>query len=192
MQRDIFIVGCVASLFPHKGHKYLLEAAKIVLDDFPGKAKFILAGSGILEDSLRAYAKELGIEEYVEFKGVVADIPGLLCSFDLVVLPSSEREGLGLSLIEAMAAGKPVIGTSVGGIPEVIKDGQNGFLVPPKDSKALSKAILTILQDPVRASQMGKIGRQIAEEKFSEKHLLREISGLYRALFADKTKDADA
>ena len=191
-KKDEFVIGCVASLFPHKGHKYLLEAAKEVLNSFPGKAKFVLVGRGILENSLRAYAKELSIETGVEFKGAVSDTLKLLCSFDLVVLPSSEREGLGLSLLEAMAAGKPVIGTAIGGISEVIREGENGLLVPAKDPKALAKAIITILQDPVMASRMGKIGRQIAEEKFSETRLLREIENLYRGLFSDKARKRNA
>ena len=183
---DTYRVGCVASLSPHKGHRYLLEAAKVVVNEIPSRVKFVLVGSGILRKELREYADSLGISSSIEFKDPVSDIVPLLSSFDLVVLPSSEREGLGLAIIEAMAAGKPVIGTSIGGIPEVIENGTNGLLVPPKDAVALSKAILHIMSDKKRADKMSEKGRAIVHKKFSTKEMLGKIEDLYQRLLNDK------
>lgn len=181
-----FLVGCVASFFPHKGHRYLLEAARYVIDNFPNGVKFILVGRGILKEELKKYAEILGISAYVVFKEPVLDISNLLSLFDLVVLPSSEREGLGLAIIEAMAAGKPVVGTSIGGIPEVIEDGKNGLLVPPGDARSLAKAILFILNNKEKAGQMGEKGKAIFKEKLSARAMLKKTENLYQGLIRDK------
>lgn len=188
-QKDRSLVGCVASLFPHKGHRYFLEAAKYVIDNYHDKVRFILAGRGVLRKELEEYAKKLGISEEVIFEGERANIYDLLPTFDLVVLPSSEREGLGLSIIEAMALGKSVIGTAIGGIPEVIRDGENGLLVPPKDSLAMGKAIVAILENKEKARAMGQIGRTIVKEKFSSRVMLEKVENLYQDLLSKKMQE---
>lgn len=185
-EKNEFLVGCVASLAAHKGHKYLLEAAAYVKNNFRPKVKFILAGDGVLRKELEEYASKLGVAQEVEFRGVVGDIPQLLESLDVAVLVSSEREGLGIALIEAMAAGKPVIGTNIGGIPEVIQDGENGLLVAPKDSLALAKAIISLLEDNQRAEAMGKRGKTIARERFSLPAMIRQIEDVYQDLIDAK------
>lgn len=187
-EKNIFVVGCVASLSPHKGHRYLLEAAKTVKEKINTKVKFVFAGDGIEKDALKKYTKSLGLEDIVNFKGVVSDMPSLLSKFDAVVLPSTVREGLGLSLIEAMAAGKPVIGTALGGIPEVIEDKENGLLVPPKDSTALANAIISILTNEKMAKKMGNRGKEIVKSKFSSHIMINKIENLYTELFNAKCK----
>ncbi|TBR19339.1 glycosyltransferase, partial [bacterium] len=152
---DKYRVGCIASLFEHKGHRYLFEAIKYIKDNFSCQVRLVLAGEGILKDELVLLANKLGIEKNVEFMGLVPDVSRVLPFFDVVVLASIEREGLSLSLLEAMAAQKPVVGTNVGGIPEIIKDGQNGFLVAPKDPVALAKALIKIFENPDKSCQMG-------------------------------------
>jgi len=181
-----FTIGCVASLYPHKGHKYLLEAVKKVIDDSHKKIKLIIVGDGILSNSLKKYARELGIQEFIEFKGTVYDVTSVIATFDVAVLPSSEREGLGLSLIEAMAASRPVIGTKVGGIPEVIKEGVNGILVEPRNPHALAKAILTLINNKEITISMGREGRKIAETRFSLGAMIENIESLYGGLFKRK------
>lgn len=187
-EKNIFVVGCIASLSPHKGHRYLLEAAKTVKEKVNTKVKFVFAGDGIEKDALTKYTKSLGLEDIVDFKGVVSDIPALLSKLDVVVLPSVVREGLGIALIEAMAAGKPVIGTALGGIPEVIEDKENGLLVPPKDSPALANAIISILSNDKMAQEMGNRGREIVKSKFSSHIMINKIENLYTELFNAKCK----
>lgn len=187
-EKKEFKVGCIASLFPHKGHRYLMEAAEYIKNETKYNVKYILAGDGILMKDLKNYAEKLGISDQVEFKGIVSDIPGLIASLDLVVLPSSEREGLGISLIEAMAAGKPVIGTDIGGIPEVIENGKNGFLVPPKNFQALAEAIISILENTDKGEGMGAQGKETAGKKFSGKVMIKNIENLYQDLIYEKSK----
>ncbi len=187
-KRNVFIVGCIASLFPHKGHRYLLEAAKAVTEKMGGRVKFIFAGDGIEKSRLIKFAHDLDLKDTVDFKGVVSDIPTFLSACDLVVLPSTLREGLGLSLIEAMAAGKPVVGTALGGIPEVIENGTNGFLVPPRDPTALSDAIITILENTDLAIEMGNRGRETVKSKFTLQIMIKTIEKLYIELYNAKCK----
>lgn len=173
------VVGCVASLTPHKGHRYLLEAAKIVLDRVPG-TRFLLVGDGPLRGELEQYAAQLGISSNVRFTGQQLSVGPLLSGMDVVVLPSDEREGLGIALIEAMAMGKPVIGTSIGGIPEVVQDRMNGLIVPPKDVAALASAICLIITDRPLARRMGENGRAAFETKFTSQQMIAQIDRLYQ------------
>jgi glycosyltransferase involved in cell wall biosynthesis len=180
-QKEQRLITCVASLFPHKGHRYLLEAAKIIVSRYcGGRVKFMMAGDGVLKDELMAYARELGIGDNVEFPGTINDLSAVMAQSDAVVLPSSEREGLGLALLEAMAAGVPVVGTSVGGIPEIIRDGENGLLVPPKDAPAMAQALIEIISDGKKAQEMGKKGQSMIESQFSLTGMLHKIETVYR------------
>ena len=132
------VVGTVAALVPVKGLEYFLEAARSVSSEVPRTA-FVIAGGGVLEETLRKMAKDLGLD--VRFLGPRKDVPLVLSALDVFVLPSLS-EGMGLSIMEAMAAGLPVVATEVGGVPELVVDGRTGILVPPKDPDALAEAIL--------------------------------------------------
>ena len=178
ISEDAPVVGCIASLFPHKGHKFLLEAVKEVLRWNP-KVKFILVGDGPLKNELEEFAREKGIEKNVIFTGVRKDVSDILSAMDVVVLPSSGREGLGIALIEAMAMKKPVIGTVIGGIPEVIEHGKNGLLVPPANPAALAAAIVSVLADKAKAKKMGEDGFEIFSRKFTARKMVSEIEKLY-------------
>ena len=107
---------------------------------------------------------------------------------DIFVLPSSSREGLGISIIEAMAAEKPVVATDIGGIPEVVKDGETGYLAPPKNPEALAQAIIKLIQNPTDAKAMGTQGRIRFEKKFTKKRMLSEIENLYEGLMDKKIR----
>lgn len=183
-----FTIGCVASLVEHKGHKYLLEAAKEVLDALPDKVRFMLVGDGILKEQLEAQARSLGIAEHVSFMGNVTNIEALVGTFDISVLASCEREGLGIALIEAMAGGIPVIGTNIGGIPEIIENKKNGLLVKPHDSKSMAQSIITMCNNWDKTKIMGENARVTVQKKFSKEVMLKAIAKLYLELYNGKSK----
>ena len=109
------------------------------------------------------------------------DIPRIIASLDLLVL-TSEKEHFGRVLIEAMACAKPVVATNAGGVPEIVKDGETGILVPPKDSSAMAEAIITLLQDKERARRMGLAGRERVEKMFDIKENARKTEEIYKNL----------
>ena len=179
------VVGTVSSLAPHKGHEYLVQAASLVKEELPS-AKFLIVGNGPLRTELEDLAKNLKIHPYIIFTGTRKDVPKMLSVMEVFVLPSSSREGLGIAIIEAMAAEKPVVATDIGGIPEAVKKGETGFLVPPGDPGALAKAIIELLQNPEKAKEMGKKGRAKFKEKFTRKKMLSEIDTLYQSLISHR------
>ena len=115
----------------------------------------------------------------VRFAGLRRDIPLLLSMSDIFILPSVDREGLGLAVIEAMAMRKPVIGSELGGIPEVIENGVNGLLFPPRDTGRLSNAIDLLASDNHMRERMGQMGRRIFEKKFTERQMINAIEAVY-------------
>ncbi len=165
MIRDQPVVGTVGNLYPVKGQTFLLQAMSSVVRHWPD-CRLIIAGRGDLESALKNEAKELGIERNVLFLGYRADIPELLQAMDVFVLPSLS-EGLSLSILEAMAAAKPVVATAVGGNPEVIVDSKIGYLVPPGNPGALAEKIIALLQDPLLAHKIGKNSRARVMQHFS-------------------------
>jgi glycosyltransferase involved in cell wall biosynthesis len=150
-----FVVSCVARLSPQEGHLDLLEAYARVRAEIPG-ARLLLAGVGPLEDEVRGRAHQLGIEPGVELLGLVsrAGLPDLLASTDVVALASA-WEGLPVALIEALAAGKPIVTTDAGGSPELVEHGVNGRVVPCGDVDALAHALLELALDPAARQRMG-------------------------------------
>jgi glycosyltransferase involved in cell wall biosynthesis len=178
------IVGCVGRLSGKKGHSDLLEAAALVLRRRPDTT-FVLVGDGALRSELRAQADGLGLNGQVRFVGHVNDPVPLLYRMNLFVLPS-RIEGMSNALLEAMAANRAVVATSVGGNPEVVVDGVTGLLVPPRDPARLANAVLTLLADPQRASAMGAAGRARVETCYSVQAMLRQLEDLYRRELARK------
>ena len=143
------LVGMIAALAPHKDHATFLAAARGVLVVRPD-AWFVCAGDGPLRDMVRAEAKAPGLTGRVTLPGFVQDVPAVLAALDVFVL-SSYLEGLGTSVLDAQAAGVPVVATWVGGIPEMIEPEVNGLLVPPRDPAALATGIRRVLDDPAAA-----------------------------------------
>lgn len=178
------LIGTVARLHRQKALDVFLEAAKLVLASEPS-ARFVIGGTGPLEEDLKAKIKELRIEPYVKMPGFIYDVPAFLADLDIYVL-SSDYEGIGLAIIEAMAAGLPVVATAVGGVPEAIVDGVNGLLVPPRQPKALAQAIVRLVVDPDMARAMGEAGRARAEEMFDAKVMAEKTFTVYRRLAARK------
>lgn len=162
---DEMVVGVVGNLYPVKGQTYLLDAVPQVLETCP-KTTFLLIGRGELEVPLKTKVKTLGIEEKVRFLGLRHDVPKLLAIMDVFAMPSLS-EGLSIALLEAMAAGKPVVVTHVGGNPELVVEGETGYLVPAGDAPSLAQAILALLGDPSRAARFGVRAKQLVEERFT-------------------------
>ncbi len=177
-------VGLVARL-DHwgKGHREFFTALAALPDGYPVEA--LIIGGGRREAEMRRLAAELGLAGRVHFLGQRDDVPDLLSALDLFVLPS-HSEGVSLALLEAMAAGLPVIATAVGGLPEVVTDGDNGLLVPPEDPEALATALERLLEDPALAQRLGANARRHVEENFSLERLGREINEIYTELIKRK------
>jgi glycosyltransferase involved in cell wall biosynthesis len=174
------LFGMVARLAAVKGHRYLIEAAELVAKE-RGDIKFILAGAGPLEEELKKLVADKGLEEKVIFTGFIKDVASIYNIIDVNMI-TSNSEALCLALIEGMSLGRPMIGTDVGGVPELIKPGKTGLLVPLGQPKALAEAILALAQDKELREAMGRQARQLMLEKFSASKMAEEIGRLYEEL----------
>src|SRR6185503_17758796 len=150
------IVGNVAALVPHKGQRHLIESAILVLPQVPD-ARFVIAGEGELRPALERQIKEHHLEKHVLLAGFRPDVLSVHKAFDIFAM-SSVTEGLGTSLLDAMACGKPIVATTAGGMPEVVADGRTGILVPPRDHTAMAAAIVRLLRDRSLRQEMGAAG----------------------------------
>jgi glycosyltransferase involved in cell wall biosynthesis len=175
-----FVVGTGVVLSPQKGINYLLGAARRVLARAP-EARFLIAGDGPLRPELERRAVALGLGERLRFLGYRRDIPEFLAALDLYALPSL-WEGLPLSLLEALASGKPIVATAVGGNPEIVCDGLHGRLVPPRDEGALAEAIVGVrAAASLRAAAAGR-NRAHFDRHFSLGAMLAEHEALYEGV----------
>jgi glycosyltransferase involved in cell wall biosynthesis len=170
-------ISVVANFFPIKGHEFLIRAVPAVLAVHP-QARFVLAGGGESRTAMIGLADRLGVGASVTFPGEIADALELMRASDLVVIPSIS-EGLPISLVEAMALGRSVVTTGVGGIPEVVEDGVSARVVPPRDPAALAAAMLELLGDDGLARQLGAHAQRVAAERFSAARMVRRTQELY-------------
>ncbi len=168
----------VGRLHEQKGHRFLIDAASHVCQRH-SKVRFLLIGDGELRPALIEMVESAKLTENVLFLGLRSDIPRILGSADLFVLPSL-WEGLSIALLEAMAAGLPVVASRVSGTKEVIIDGRTGLLVCPADSDSLSDAICELIENPQKAAEMGEAGKQRVMEVFSAHTQALEHIDLYR------------
>ena len=176
------VVGNVAALAAHKGQRHLVAAAAQVVREVPD-ARFVIIGEGELRDPLERQIRDLGLERHVTLTGFRRDAVGLMKSFDLFVM-SSVTEGLGSSILEAMATGRPVVATRAGGIPEAVVDGVTGLLVPPGDEDALARAITRLLRDRALAERFGAAGRAKVLAEFSVDRLVAGTAAVYERRLA--------
>ncbi len=174
---DEFVAGLVARLSPEKDHATLLRAAARLRESAP-RAHLAVIGDGPLRQALEAQASELRLEGYCRFLGEREDVPRLLAGLDAFVL-SSTREGTPLTLLEAMAAEVPTVTTAVGGMPDVVLDGETGLLVPPGDHEALAAALARLAVDAAERRRMGRAGRRRVVEQYSLDRMAREYERLY-------------
>ena len=172
------IVGNVAALVPHKGQRHLIEAAAIVVTRVPD-ARFVIAGEGELRPALERQIKDHHLEKHVFLTGFRPDVLSVHKAFDIFVM-SSVTEGLGTSLLDAMACGKPIVATTAGGMPEVVKDGTTGILVRPRDHEAMADAIVKLLTDEQAGREMGAAGQARARVYFSAERMVQDTFDVYR------------
>ncbi|MBI2358975.1 MAG: glycosyltransferase family 4 protein [Deltaproteobacteria bacterium] len=174
------VIGTVAALEERKGHRFLLQAAA-VLKAQGHRVRYRLAGEGTQMEPLKKIVVQSGLESDVEFAGFVTDIPKFLSSVDLFVLPSL-YEGLGISVLEAMAAGKPVVASRTGGIPEIVMDRVTGVLVPPQDPQALARAIAELVSHNGLRRMMGEKGRERVLKDFTLAEMAKKNENFYYEL----------
>jgi glycosyltransferase involved in cell wall biosynthesis len=177
---DHLVVGTIARLVWYKGHQELIEAFARVRREH-GSARLALVGDGPLRPALGEQADALGLNGSVRFLGTVPRAWRLLPHFDVFVLPS-RWEGMSNGLLEAMAAGRPIVATTVGGNPELIADGETGLLVPPENPEALAAAILRLVRDPALARRLGEAARRRVVQDYTLEAVVRRMENLYDRL----------
>ena len=175
------VLGVVCELRAQKALEVLFEAAALLLAEFP-TLKVLVAGDGPERARLEEGARRLGVANTVLFLGIRRDVPAVLAAVDVAVL-SSDYEGSPLSVMEYMAAAKPVVSTRVGGVPELVKDDVHGLLVEPRDPEALAEAVARLLRDPALAKRLGAVGRKRQQREFSLEAMVRRIEDLYEELW---------
>jgi glycosyltransferase involved in cell wall biosynthesis len=180
------VVGNVAALVPHKGQRYLVDAAHLVVREIPD-ARFVILGEGELREALERQVREHHLEKHVLLPGFRLDVLGCIKGFDLFAM-SSVTEGLGTSLLDAMACSRAIVATRAGGIPEVVEDGLNGCLVPPRDPAALARAIVRLLNDAPLRTQMGVAGFARVNERFTVERMVVETAAAYDTIKARKAE----
>ncbi|MCX5679919.1 MAG: glycosyltransferase family 4 protein [Candidatus Omnitrophica bacterium] len=177
---DDHVVGMVGRLESIKGFEYFIDSAKIVLNSI-SDTRFLIVGEGALRSSLEERARRLGIEDKVIFTGWREDMPLVISILDVLVL-ASLNEAVGRVLLEAGAAGKPTVATAVGGIPEIIRDGETGILVPPRDPKGIAAAVTGLLKDENKRRTMGFAAKAWIKSNFNEDKMVNDIDNIYREL----------
>ena len=177
---DVAVIAMLAVLEERKGHRFLLDAARL-LKDRGRRIRYVFAGDGSHKIQLQRLVRTLGLRDEVSFVGFVKDVPKFLSSIDVLVLPSL-FEGLGVAALEAMAAGKPVVATRVGGLAESIIDRETGFLVPPQDGIALADSIERLIADPSMAREMGLKGAARVQSNFTIEQMASQNEAYYYAL----------
>jgi glycosyltransferase involved in cell wall biosynthesis len=174
------IVGTVAALVPHKGQRYLVEAAQLVVREIPD-ARFVIFGEGELREHLEHLVRERHLEKHVLLPGFRTDVLGCIKGFDLFVM-SSVTEGLGTSLLDAMACSRAIVATRAGGIPEIVEDDVTGLLVPPRDHAALAGAIVRALRDGVLRQRLGEAGFARVRQRFTVERMVEGTAAVYQRL----------
>lgn len=176
------VVVAIGRLEPWKGQHVLVEAAPAIVARHPGVRILFVGGPAVnkpdYEPGLRARCRELSLNDHVVFTGVRGDVPAILAASDVLALPTATPEPFGRTVVEAMAAGRPVVATAAGGPLDTVVDGETGYLVPPNDPAALAGRINALLDDPPRARTMGAHGRQRAHALYSLDRLARDMAAL--------------
>lgn len=176
---DTILVGIVGRLVPIKNHKIFLATVHKIMDELPGmEIKFLVIGDGELRHHLEGEVKKLGIDNHVIFTGWIKDMAKVYADLDLVTL-TSLNEGTPVSLIEAMASARPVVAASVGGVPDIVIDGENGLLTRSDDSEDFADKVVQILRDGKKREEMGLRGREFARKNFHKERLIEEVEDLY-------------
>ncbi|MEP7310133.1 MAG: glycosyltransferase family 4 protein [Acidobacteriota bacterium] len=171
------LVGNVAALVPHKGQRHLVEAARLVVRELPD-ARFVIFGEGELREQLERQVHDYHLEKHVLLPGFRTDVLGCIKGFDVFAM-SSVTEGLGTSLLDAMACSRAIVATRAGGIPEIVDDERTGVLVEPRDHAAMARAILRLLKDDDLRRRMGEAGLARVSERFTVDRMVAETAAVY-------------
>jgi glycosyltransferase involved in cell wall biosynthesis len=187
------VVGIVAKLRRQKALDVLIRAVPLLREATPSVAVIIVGGPAVAEEGeeerLHGLARDLGLSDELRFLGERSDVPDVVGLFDVAVL-CSDYEGSPLAVMEYMEAGKPVVATRVGGVPDLVEDGVTGLLVDPQDPDGLASAIVSLLRDPDRAARMGRAGRELRRRSFSIEGMVRRFEELYVELYASNSSSA--
>jgi glycosyltransferase involved in cell wall biosynthesis len=181
---EALVIASIGRLHPVKGFTHLLTAVQSVHARFPDVFLW-LVGDGELRIRLEAQARQLGLDDVVVFTGTRLDVPEILTAVDIFT-SASHVEGMPNAVLEAMAAGLPVVATQVGGVPEIVVDGQTGLLVTPADDTALAQALLTLIEDASLRQRFGLAGRQRVLELFDIAMTRQKTVDLYGRLLQEK------
>lgn len=187
-RNGLFRIGLIGRISPWKGQHIFLQAAALVRQNFPN-ARFFIVGSALFgeteyEREVRSLTESLGISSLVTFTGFRSDVQNAIADMDLIVHASTTGEPFGQVIIEGMAAGKPVIATNGGGVPEIVEDGKTGILVPMGNVQAMAEAISRLLADPALAADMGARGRERVRDHFTIEQKARKVEAVYLAMFS--------
>lgn len=178
LQNSDVVIGCVARLSPEKGHMVLLRAFQKVISRHPF-ARLVIVGDGEERERLQHLVATLSIGHFVRFLGLRADVPEVLGACDLFTLPSIQ-EGFPMVILEALAAGKAVIASEVGAIPDVIRHGDTGLLVPPGDADALADALCLLIEDQKARRRLGQSGHKLVREVYDFERTVGQYDDLYQ------------
>lgn len=181
--RSRLVIGCVAHLSHEKGQETLIRATAVLRSQFP-QLRVVLVGEGAERERLQALTRQLDLEDLVEFWGFREDADSVTYQFDIFCLVS-ESEGLSSAILAAMAAGLPIVASRVGGNPELVESGVNGFLVPAGDAEALAAALRQLLESRELREEMGRAGLQRVRESFTLERKIDETLQSYAELLAN-------
>lgn len=174
---ESLVIGALGNLRPEKDLETFLLAARDILNAIPS-AEFLVIGDGPARNKLKRLADDLHLSESVHFLKERSDVPDLLATLDILVM-SSYTESFPNAILEAMARGKPVVATNVGGIPELVEEAQTGFLVPARDPKAIAERVLYLCRDPARRLQMGRAARARVKSNFTVRDVTARLEDIY-------------
>jgi len=182
IEPNVPVVLTVGRLNPEKGHCYLLESVRLACAHVPD-LRVLVVGEGPLRKQLEASTRSQHLDACVSFLGWRDDVASLMAASDLFVLAST-RESFGLVILEALALGVPVIATRVGGVPEIIRTGESGILVEPRDSVALAEAMIWVLTNPAQAGQLARQGRAMVQQRFPVEVMVKATNRIYHEVLS--------
>ncbi len=181
---DQYLVGMISYLRSYKGHEFFIYAAQRVLALHPN-VTFLIVGEGPEEETLRALVKQLDVEGKVRLLGFRDDLLNVFRSLDLFVIPSVEGDTIPQVVMQAFAMGLPVVSTETGSIPDAVRNGETGFVVPPRQAEPLAERIAVLVHDPPRGKEMGKAGRRMVEDEFSLDRMIDKLESVYHSIRKD-------